>query len=63
GLVGANPAQAKAKAMEVLKDLQTASTQAGADTQASARVYAQLGYVYDWLRKPDLFQPTKEERI
>ena len=63
GLVGANPAQAKAKAMEVLKDLQTASTQAGADTQASARVYAQMGYIYDWLRKPDLFQPTKEERI
>jgi parvulin-like peptidyl-prolyl isomerase len=63
GLVGSNPVQAKAKAMEVLKDLQTASTQAGADTQASARVYAQMGYIYDWLRKPDLFKPTKEERI
>lgn len=52
---------AKAKALEAIQDLKQAVQSSTGDSQAMARVFAQMSYIYDWMRKPGMFAPSKEE--
>jgi foldase protein PrsA len=64
GMMGGagGPSQAKAKADEAIGDLRTAINRSTGDPQAMARIYAQLAYLYEWLGKPGMFNPTKAEQ-
>lgn len=58
-----NPILAKAKALEAIDNLQRAISQSGGDSQTAARLYSQIGYIYAWMRKPEFFRVSKEERL
>jgi len=58
-----NPILAKAKAVEAIDDLQRALRQSGGDSQTAARLYSQIGYIYAWMRRPEFFRVSKEERL
>ncbi len=57
-----DPSQAKAKAEEAISNLRTAINTSTGDTQAMARIYAQLAYLYQWLSKPSMFASSKTDQ-
>ena len=62
-MFSASQAARKAKVEEAIKQLELAAQQANGAPDAMARAYAQIGYLYELMRKPGLFAPTKEEQI
>ena len=58
----ASPAELKAKAEQAIKEYQRAAMAGDAATQVTARAYAQIAYLYDWLRRPGPASPSKDEQ-
>lgn len=57
-----SPAARKAQFEAAVKECQKAVEQSQADPQAVTRAYAQIGYLYDQMRRPE-FGLTKEEQV
>lgn len=55
--------RAKEKAKEAIQELQKAASQSTGDSQALARCYSQIAYLYYVMGKTVLLSPTPEEKI
>lgn len=53
----------ESSAEKAIKEFKRALDMADGSPDVTARSYTQIGYLYNWMRKPGLFSSTKEERL
>lgn len=58
-----DPNQRKSKALAAIKEFNKAVEASTATAEASARAYAQMAYLYDWMRRPEFGPSTQQERL